>query len=689
MTKKTALLCGILSLFGVASSAHAQTVAVDDPYSVPYNASLVVEVPGVLANDTFNGDPATNHGATAQLLSGPTYGFLDCEAEPAFQLCLDGSFNYTPYPEFFGFDSFVYQVSVGGDTSRATVTLSACSGGPTVFTCWREPPYLAKLGELGYSNFQEGFEDDATWGSVREPLAAPFVISQGIKWESNHPDPPASNGLTTGTGPRRTGLWGVYDPDHGYATGTPAECDIGAPPPECLFKDGFTGTREAGETTLYGVGGYFAGSAQPSLVMILDGGAPIGLGRVFVGEHQFFGVIDTGGFNSFRVEETDGKVGQTRLVFGDDFTFGTTPSDTTPPQVTLINSVADTGDGELSEGEVKKVAITQLLVTYSELVRNVDETDPDSATNLANYLLFSDGGDGFDTVDCATGVDAGDVAIAVDWVTYVTGSDLMATLDINGGAALPPATYRFLVCGTTSIQDWAANALDGDGNGTGGDDFQRNFTIAGNTAPVAVDDAYPATQGTTLNIAAPGVLFNDDDVDGDSLTAVQFSGPSNGTLTLNLNGSFTYDPFLLFFGTDSFTYRAFDGADFSNVATVTLTVDPAPGDVGATLRVGKSAFTPGNITLSWGQSCSTGVADYAIYEGTIGNYGFHTSVLCTDTGGDLVEEIVPQTASSYYLVVPLSATAEGSYGRDSDGFERPVAPALDRCLASQVIGGCP
>jgi hypothetical protein len=122
---------------------------------------------------------------------------------------------------------------------------------------------------------------------------------------------------------------------------------------------------------------------------------------------------------------------------------------------------------------------------------------------------------------------------------------------------------------------------------------------------------------------------------------------------------------------------------------VTLTVDPAPGDVGATLRVGKSAFTPGNIELSWGQSCSTGVADYAIYEGTIGSYGVHLSVLCTDAGGDRVEEVVPQTASSYYLVVPISPTAEGSYGQDSGGFERPVAPALDRCLASQVIGGCP
>ena len=29
------------------------------------------------------------------------------------------------------------------------------------------------------------------------------------------------------------------------------------------------------------------------------------------------------GFETFRIEETDGKVGQARFVFGDDFTFGT------------------------------------------------------------------------------------------------------------------------------------------------------------------------------------------------------------------------------------------------------------------------------------------------------------------------------------------------------------------------------
>ena len=199
------------------------------------------------------------------------------------------------------------------------MTLSACDTGPTVFTCWKEAPYLAKLGELGFGTFQEGFEDDAAWGSARSPNTVLSVLSQGITWQTNYPDPPVSNEITTGSGPARTGLWGVYDPFHGYATGTSAECDIDNPPTHCLYKDGLTGTIGG---TLYGVGGFFTGTAQPNLAMILDGGMPIGLGRLSTGGHQFFGVIDAGGFSTFRFEDTDGKVGQQRLVFADDFTFG-------------------------------------------------------------------------------------------------------------------------------------------------------------------------------------------------------------------------------------------------------------------------------------------------------------------------------------------------------------------------------
>src|SRR5206468_4173984 len=76
-----------------------------------------------------------------------------------------------------------------------------------------------------------------------------------------------------------------------------------------------------------------------------------------------------------------------------------------------------------------------------------------------------------------------------------------------------------------------------------------------NDAPVAVNDVYSTNEDTTLTVAAPGVLGNDTDVEGDALTAVLVSGPSHGTLTLNSDGSFSYTPAANFNGADSFSYK--------------------------------------------------------------------------------------------------------------------------------------
>ena len=55
------------------------------------------------------------------------------------------------------------------------------------------------------------------------------------------------------------------------------------------------------------------------------------------------------------------------------------------------------------------------------------------------------------------------------------------------------------------------------------------------------------------------MLGNDTDIDGQPLTAMLVSGPAHGTLTLNANGSYSYQPAPNYSGPDSFTYRASDG----------------------------------------------------------------------------------------------------------------------------------
>ena len=96
--------------------------------------------------------------------------------------------------------------------------------------------------------------------------------------------------------------------------------------------------------------------------------------------------------------------------------------------------------------------------------------------------------------------------------------------------------------------------------------------VAANDAPLAVDDAYTTTEDTPLTVVAPGVLGNDSDAEGDPLTAVLDTGPTNGTLALSDDGSFTYTPTLNYNGIVTFTYRASDGTDTSGTATVTITV---------------------------------------------------------------------------------------------------------------------
>jgi VCBS repeat-containing protein len=96
-----------------------------------------------------------------------------------------------------------------------------------------------------------------------------------------------------------------------------------------------------------------------------------------------------------------------------------------------------------------------------------------------------------------------------------------------------------------------------------------------NDAPVAVDDAYTIDEDGVVTGALVNVLANDSDVDNSllSLSAVLVTGVSNGTLELHADGGFSYAPNGNFNGIDSFTYRASDGTDESNLATVTVTIN--------------------------------------------------------------------------------------------------------------------
>jgi len=92
-----------------------------------------------------------------------------------------------------------------------------------------------------------------------------------------------------------------------------------------------------------------------------------------------------------------------------------------------------------------------------------------------------------------------------------------------------------------------------------------------NAAPIAIDDRYPTIEDSPIIITAQnGILSNDQDTN--ILTAILVSDPAHGSLTLSLDGAFIYIPNNDFEGHDSFTYRARDSLQQSNLATVIIPI---------------------------------------------------------------------------------------------------------------------
>ncbi len=127
---------------------------------------------------------------------------------------------------------------------------------------------------------------------------------------------------------------------------------------------------------------------------------------------------------------------------------------------------------------------------------------------------------------------------------------------------------------------------------------QVTITVAGggNTEPDANSDSYVTDINVQLVVdVLSGVLANDFDVDGDPLTAVLWVAPINGSLDLELDGSFVYTPEPGYYGDDHFTYQAFDGIAYSDPVQVTITVNPINV---APVATADSYETPMNTTLT-------------------------------------------------------------------------------------------
>ncbi|HZN81648.1 MAG TPA: Ig-like domain-containing protein [Mycobacterium sp.] len=204
------------------------------------------------------------------------------------------------------------------------------------------------------------------------------------------------------------------------------------------------------------------------------------------------------------------------------------------------------------------------------------------------------------------------------------------------------------------------------------------ITVTGavNRPPVAGNDSYSTNEDTPLTVATPGVLANDSDPDGNPITAQVVSNPSHGTLTLNSNGSFTYNPAANYNGPDSFTYRTNDGATNSNTATVSLTINSVNDAPTLTLPPA-GTLTPdanGGVEFSVGGTDPEGSPITFSANTTQGSITQVTPTSFRYTPGDYAHLLAADGYSGPHTATITVTATDSAGGTTTSAFTVPVTP---------------
>jgi hypothetical protein len=406
-------------------------VANNDSYSTNFNTALTIAASGVLANDTDQ----DGNSLTVSSASNPGHGTL--------QAFSNGSFTYTPHSGYSGPDSFTYFASDGIANSATAATVSITVRTSTSDLAGNTTATALELG-----------------------------------------------GLSPGAHVTKTDTVGPSDPD-----------------------DFFRFELTQSETVTMRLDGINAGGQANVFLLRSDG-------TTIVSDQNFFDgtIVQTLGAGTYYAD-----------VKGETLFHSDTPYTLT------INTSGTTNHAPVANNDSYSTAFNTALTVAATAGVLANDTDQDG--NSLTVALVSNPSHG----------------------TLHTFSDGSFTYTPNSGYSGPDSFSYFASDGTVNSASAATVSI----------------TVGGpaNHAPVANNDSYSTDFNTALTIAASGVLANDTDQDGNSLTVASVSNPGHGTLQAFANGSFTYTPNSGYSGADSFTYFVSDGTTNSaSAATVSITV---------------------------------------------------------------------------------------------------------------------
>ena len=550
------------------TGANDAPVAVNDSYSTAEDTPLTVPAVGVLANDAdVDGNPLVS-----VLNTGPAHGSLSPAA--------DGSFVYTPDANFHGTDSFAYHANDGTtDSNIATVTITVNSvNDPPVavndsYVTNEETPSATVPPGFSETQFATGLA--APTAMAFAPDGRLFVAEQGgalrVVKNGTLLSQPFVTVTVDSSGER--GLLGVaFDPN--------------------FTANGFVYIYYTATTpTIHNRVSRFTASGDVALpgseVPILDlnnlsGATNHNGGAIHFGPDGKLYIAVGDNANGANAQSFSTLLGKILRITSD----GSIPSDNP-----FFNSTTGNNGAIWALGLRNPYTFTFQPGSGRMFINDVGENtweEIDDGIAGSNY--------GWPTTEGPTS----DPRFRGPIFSYGHGSSSTTGCAITGGAFYNPPSARFPASyvGDYFFADFCSGwirKLD-PGNGNSVADF-----ASGAASPVGLlvgSDGllYYLTRGgaagTVYRVsfsAAPSVLANDSDADGDAISAVLFTVPSHGVVTLNPDGSFLYVPDANFNGTDSFTYKANDGQAESAPATVTITVNPVNDPIRVVDRLRASA----------------------------------------------------------------------------------------------------
>jgi hypothetical protein len=269
----------------------------------------------------------------------------------------------------------------------------------------------------------------------------------------------------------------------------------------------------------------------------------------------------------------------------------------------------------------------------------------------------------------ATVANGGGNPVTTGIVDFTDGGAILATvaLDSSGQATLTTATLTEGTHAITATYGGTVAFLPSSGSVT---------QVVQSGAPACADNAGSTSEDVQLADSLACI-----DPNGDSLTYAEVAGPSNGTLQLNPDGSFTYDPDPDFNGTDSFTFSANDGTVDSNVATYTVsvgmandapilgTIGPQMATEGSTVRFTATAsdidLPPDTLTFSLvgGPSGATIDPNSGVFSWFAPDDGISTFDVCVSDGSLSDCESVTMTVTNIAPTVTLAGPATAVAGQ--------------------------